>query len=381
MITSRRAFVKTLGVGGTASLLMPLNYCTGFGKNNGVPLYLKDYSELYKTNPKEAALKWFMEADFGLFLHYGLYSLLGRGEWVQYVEKIPVTEYALLKDQFTAEKFDADFITDLALEAEIKYINITTRHHDSFCLFETKETDFNSVNSPAKRDLVAELAKACQKKGLGLCLYYSHGRDWRHAHAANNENWGGLPRPPYDPPEPEYKYGEEHDLNKYVDFMHVQITELLTNYGPIASIWLDGSSVPMSRDHSDFRLDETYALIRKLQPQCLISYKWGVHGNEDFITPELQSVKSKPEKFQKVLETGKPLEFCYHIAKWGYHKDLHGKHRGADSLWKDLEFAGSYDANLLLNTAPRPDGSIDSQDIESLRELGKRIRNSGFPKP
>ena len=369
-----------MSIGGAASLMMPLSFCTGVGKNNSVPFYMKDYSELYKINPKEAALKWFSEADFGLFLHYGLYSLLGRGAWVQYWEKIPVAEYSRLKDQFTAEKFDADFITDLALEADMKYINITTRHHDSFCLFDTKETDFNSLNSPAKRDLVAELAEACQKKGLGLCLYYSHGRDWRHPHAPNNENWKGNARPPYDPPEPAYKYGEEHDLNIYIDFMHAQITELLTNYGSIANIWLDGSSVPMSRDHSEFRMDETYALIRKLQPQCLISYKWGVHGSEDFITPELHQAKRKPEMFRKAQETGKPLEFSYHIAGWGYDKEKDGKHRGAESLWGNLEFAGKYNANLLLNTAPGPDGSIDSQDVDSLKELGKRIRKNGFPK-
>lgn len=95
--------------------------------------------------------------------------------------------YAKLKDRFTAEKFDADFITDLALAAEMRYVNITTRHHDSFCLFATKQTDFHSVNSPAQRDLVGELAVACRKKGLGLCLYYSHGRDWKHPHAPNND--------------------------------------------------------------------------------------------------------------------------------------------------------------------------------------------------
>ena len=87
---------------------------------------------------------------------------------------------------------------------EMRYVNITTRHHDSFCLFATKQTDFNSVNSPAKRDLVGELADACRKKGLGLCLYYSHGRDWRHPHAPNNDRWGGSARPKYDPPEPSY---------------------------------------------------------------------------------------------------------------------------------------------------------------------------------
>ena len=104
-------------------------------------------------------------------MHYGLYSLLGRHEWVQLREKITVAEYAKLKDKFQAEKFDADFITDLALAAQMKYINITTRHHDSFCLFNTKQTDFHSVNSPAKRDLVGELAVACRKNGLGLCQF------------------------------------------------------------------------------------------------------------------------------------------------------------------------------------------------------------------
>ena len=102
----------------------------------------------------------------------------------------PVAQYAKLKDRFTAAKFDANFITDMALAAQMRYINITTRHHDSFCLFRTKYTDFNSVNSPAKRDLVGELAEACRKKGLGMCFYYSHGRDWRHPHAPNNDEWG-----------------------------------------------------------------------------------------------------------------------------------------------------------------------------------------------
>ena len=108
-------------------------------------------------------------------MHYGLYSLLGKGEWVQYRDKIHVKDSEELKKKFTAENFDAAFITNLALETEIKYINFTTRHHDSFCLFKTKTTDFNSVQSPAKRDLVEELANECAKKGLGLCLYYSHG--------------------------------------------------------------------------------------------------------------------------------------------------------------------------------------------------------------
>jgi alpha-L-fucosidase len=154
-----------------------------------VPSYLKQYEELYATDPRQAALTWFKEAQFGLFLHYGLYSLLEGhykgehskpAEWVLFRTAITLSEYEKLTEEFTAEKFDADFITDMALNAGMKYINITTRHHDSFCLWDTNESEYKSTNSAAKRDLVAELAQNCRKKSLGLCLYYSHGRDWRH---------------------------------------------------------------------------------------------------------------------------------------------------------------------------------------------------------
>ena len=253
-----------------------------------VPSYLRGYEELYASDPRKAALKYFREAKFGLFMHYGLYSLLGRHEWVQFRERIPVKKYEKLADRFTAEKFDADFITDMALDAEMKYINITTRHHDSFCLFDSKYTDFKSTNTPAKRDLVGELAERCRKKGLGLYLYYSHGRDWRHPHAPNNGDWGGSARPKYKQREDFYKYGDEHDLRIYVEFMKNQITELLTNYGPIGAIWLDGIATPRSREDKIhlFRCQELYDHIHSLQPQALVSYKQGLLGTEDFKAPE-----------------------------------------------------------------------------------------------
>src|SRR5215831_3898287 len=133
-----------------------------------VPSYLRGYEKLYARDPRAAAVEWFRNARFGLFLHYGLYSLLGRHEWVQYREKIPVAEYAKLREQFVADRFDAERIVKLAAEARMRYITITTRHHDSFCLFRTRHTDFNSLQSPARRDLIAELAKACERRGLGL---------------------------------------------------------------------------------------------------------------------------------------------------------------------------------------------------------------------
>jgi len=145
----RGEFLRSLGLG-TAALALPRElFSTGVLTRPEIskpPSYLHGYEELYRKNPRQAAIEWFREAKFGLFMHYGLYSLLGRHEWVQFREKIPVKEYEKLKDRFTAEKFDPDFITDLALDAGMKYVNITTRHHDSFCLFETKQTDFHCVN-------------------------------------------------------------------------------------------------------------------------------------------------------------------------------------------------------------------------------------------
>jgi len=368
-LTTRRQFLQTSAIVSVATLCgrSPL-----FAQSDGVPAYLKGYEAAYKKNPRQAALTWFHEAKFGLFLHYGLYSLEGRHEWLQLRELIPVAEYAKLKDRFTAEKFDADFITDLALAAEMRYVNITTRHHDSFCLFATKQTDFNSVNSPAKRDLVAELATACRKKGLGLSLYYSHGRDWRHPHAPNNDQWRGSARPKYDPPEPTYAYGQDHDLQKYLDFMTAQITELLTNYGPIAAIWLDGIAVPLSGDRTKFKCQELYDHIHRLQPQVLVSYKQGLLGTEDFFAPEHKAVENP---------SGKPMEICSTLQEksWGYNAQA--RHISTDEAWAKLAAASTARANLLLNTGPRPDGSIPPEHERVLRALGKRIRAEGWPTP
>ncbi|MDF7825505.1 alpha-L-fucosidase [Pontiellaceae bacterium B12227] len=333
-----------------------------------VPSYLWKYSAEYKKDPRAAALKYFEAAKFGLFIHYGLYSLLGRGEWVQLQSKIHVAEYAKLADDFTAEKFDADFITDMALEAGMNYVNITTRHHDSFCLFDSKYTDFKSTNSPAKRDLVAELAEECRKKKMGFYLYYSHGRDWRHPHAPNNGDWGGNARPKYDMKEPFYKYGEDQDLQIYIEFMKNQITELLTNYGPVGGIWLDGEATPKSRMKRlhEFKLQELYDHIRSLQPQALISYKHGLSGTEDFKAPE--------RKFKGTSDV--PLEFCDTLQpwKWGYDKSLDGKHKTPDQVMEMLKKAQGMNANLLLNVGPLPDGSIHPEDLKTLAEVGKKLK-------
>ena len=349
-----------------------------------MPGYLQGYGANFTADPRQAARRWFGEARYGLFLHYGLYSLLARHEWVQFADKIPVREYARLADQFTAEHFDADHIVRFAVDCGMRYVNLTTRHHDSFCLFRTSQSDFSSVNTPSRRDLVGELAEACARHGLGLCLYYSHGRDWKHPHAPNNDQWGGAARPAYDPPEPSYATGRDHDLIRYLDFMKAQITELLTQYGPIASIWLDGIAVPLSGDPRAFYCQELYDHIRSLQPQVLVAYKQGVTGTEDYFAPEhgIPNAQDAAAKRGQIGDRqGKLIEVCTTMCpgSWGYHRAKAGQHLNAYQVWEKLADAGTQGYNLLLNSGPLPDGSLDPEDEPVLRRIGERIQREGFP--
>ena len=323
------------------------------------------------VSPERAqTLERFKQARYGLFLHYGVYSLLGRGEWVQFREQIPVAEYERLIDRFTAERFDAGAICDLALDAGMKYLNITTRHHDSFCLWDTATTDFNSKRAPAGRDLVRELAEACRARVLMYFLYYSHGRDLRHPYVPPNEVAGQQARPHYELPQPEYKWARPEDTERYVEYCHAQLTELLTNYGPIDGIWFDGVGT-WRKCPELFHVEDTYALIRKLQPGCLISYKNGAIDDEDFYSPEHSldwggGLRGDPNRFAEINTSMHTL--------WGSYTGEDATHKGPEEIERIVRGARSQGANLLLNTGPLGDGSIHPQDEATLREVGRRLR-------
>jgi len=355
-----------------------------------VPSYLNDYDTIYQVDPKKAAIQWFAKARFGLFMHYGLYSQLERGAWVMFKEKIPVAEYKKLKDTFHPDHFDADFITDMACKAEMKYINITSRHHDGFCLFETSSSDYHSVNSPAKRDLIGELAEQCHKKGLGLFLYYSLGSDWQHPYFYPRK-YSFIAQPHYESPEPSYRWQSDEDFQKYLDYCHTQIRELLTNYGPIAGMWFDPIFGYYSRPDL-FEMENTYAMIRQLQPQTLISFKQGATGTEDFAAPE-RSGHSLEEKVRKAYDDAAAA-----VAKkaWEGNKDKHNEicdtlqnkswaynncttHKTTEQVLPMLSSASTQSCNLLLNTGPMPDGSIHPEDVKTLNEVGEHIRKHGWP--
>jgi alpha-L-fucosidase len=352
-----------------------------------VPHYLQDYAELYRQDPHAAALAWFADAEFGLFMHYGLYSLLGRGEWVLYREAIPLNEYEQLRQRFTAADFDADAITDLALEAGMRYVNITSRHHDSFCLFESAVSDYTSVAAPAGRDLVGELAVQCERKGLGLFLYYSYALDWRHPYFYARDVFE-IARPDYETPEPRYRWREDADFQHYLDFVHAQVRELLTNYGPLAGIWFDPIMGYYARPDL-FPVRETYAMIRELQPQTLIAFKQGATGTEDFASPERHGhsmadrVRERvgPEAVEVAAQAwagnrDKHNEICDTLqpGAWGYNEAAEGEHHGPDAVMEKLAQAWGQDCNLLLNTGPLPEGAIHPEDAATLREVGRRLR-------
>jgi alpha-L-fucosidase len=356
-----------------------------------VPNYLKEYSELYENNPRQANLEWFKNAKWGLFMHYGLYSQVERGEWVMYNEKISIAEYEKLLGSFDPKNFDADFITDLALEAEMKYINITACHHEGFCLWKSDTEAYNSYTA-CKRDLVRELAEQCDKKGLGFFTYYTHVLNWRHPYAIPRESLD-IGRPDYDFDDPRYLFEDKEDVAKYWEYAHACMKELLELEYPLAGIWLD-IIAGYYRQPDLIRIEDTYKLIRETRPDLLLSFKQGATGTEDFASPEF-SFNSMGDNMRKqgneaaakladiAWEKNQPKhnEICMTLQRkqWGYAKGM--EHYDADEIWPRLAYAIKNNCNMLTNTGPLPDGSIHPADVESLREVGKRIREHGWPTP
>lgn len=337
-----------------------------------VPAHLKDYAALYQKDPLAASSAWFKDARYGMFIHYGIYSLMEAGEWVRYSKKVPLKEYDKLVDRFTAEKFDPDMITDLALEGGMKYITFTSRHHDSFCMFDTKFSDYKSTNSPAKRDFIGELVEQCNKKGLAFFPYYSYGRDWRHPHAPFG---GTLKKLRAEGKMLPLETDEPYDMKIYEQFVNDQVTELLSNYGDIAGIWFDAP--PEIIDRLDvFTPQKTYDMIHTLQPHAMISAKWGITGTEDFYAPEFHQFY----RYYKKMDRAIPTEICDNLGTgWGWSKKY--KNRGLKHLQRSLASAAFWDSNLLMNTGPKPDGSIFPGDAQVIRTMGKQISADGFPEP
>lgn len=339
------------------------------GLIESTPTYLFDYSELYKLNPREAGLQWFADAHYGLSVGFGLFSLIGHGYETLLTDQLSLEVYQKLKERFSAEHFDAMDLVEFVIANGMRYIDFNVCSADGFCLWSSESCPYNCTNTPAHRDLLGELASVCEYHGVGLCLTYSHGRNWRHPHAPQS-----LANPP----------DGGVSLQVYKEFIQTQLHELLTQYGPIAAICLDGVESAQGIGTEEFECLDLYDMIRSIQPQTLVSYQQGFTGEEDFFTlegglPE-QNEPSERQGFVH-LQSQKPVQVRDSLTPGflGYNPALAGKHLKADVLWENLRKAGAHHYNYLPHICLMPDGSIDLEDLNTLLEIGKRIESNGYP--
>jgi len=298
-------------------------------------------------------IRWFEEARFGMFIHWGCYSVLGRGEWVMYQENIPVSEYEKQADMFKPpESFSPLEWVRSAKEAGMKYIVLTTRHHDGFCLFDSRVSSFTSVRRAAGRDFVKEYVDACRKEEMKIGFYYSL-IDWRMPAA-------------YEGPEK-----NPSGWRELVKIVHKQVEELCTNYGRIDLLWYDGGfyinnrrTIPTRPE--DWEAEKLNAMVRRLQPDIVINNRSGLA--EDFDTPEQHIAASSP---------GRMWESCMTMNKhWGYFAtdDLY---KPTKELIHILTGCASGGGNLLLNVGPESDGKIPEEAKARLKEIGKWLQVNG----
>jgi len=317
--------------------------------------------------------KTFQDNKFGLFIHWGVYSTLADGEWVMRHRDIPVSQYEKLPPYFNPIGFDAEAWVLMAKNAGMKYITFTSRHHDGFAMFDSKVSDYNvAQKTPYKKDIVAELSKACKKYGMQLFLYYSH-LDWHHndyfprSNTSINkggQDWSG--RPP------------SGNWSNYLKYMNGQLAELLTNYGTIGGIWFDGW---WDNKEADWKLKEQYELIHKLQPGCLIgnNHHQSPKLGEDFQMFEKDLPGHNTTGFAEsdVTFGSLPIEMCETMNNsWGYNlKDR--KFKSSKFIVQLLVKNAGYNSNLLLNVGPQPDGRIMPENIDTLKKVGSWLAQYG----
>lgn len=312
------------------------------------------------------AREWFQDAKFGLFVHWGVYSVLGNGEWVMHRQQISKKDYQKLPAFFNPTEFDAKEWVAMVKAAGMKYITITSRHHDGFSMFDTKQSNWNIIKrTPYKKDPLKLLADECHAQGIKLFFYYSH-LDWYRDDYFPRGRTGQFTGRP-----------AKGDWNKYLDFMDAQLTELLTNYGEIAGIWFDGW---WDKPDADWRLKQTYDLIHRLQPQCLVgnNHHQAVKDGEDFQMFERDLPGANKSGFSPESVIGNlPLETCETMNNsWGFNiKD--DKYKSSEDLIHYLVKAAGNNANFLLNVGPMPNGKIQPEFLDSLKKVGNWIAKYG----
>ena len=333
---------------------------------------------------RQERTQWFRDARFGMFIHWGIYAIPARGEWVRNQEKLTIEDYQTYFETFDPVDYNPREWAKVAKDAGMKYVVMTAKHHDGFCLFDTEYNDYKSTNTPAGRDLVKEYVEAFRSEGLKVGFYYSL-IDWHHPDYPNIGNHPMKSNPEWD--------RKIYDWDKYLNYMHNQVKELLTNYGKIDIMWFDYSFGEYSGDK--WKSTELVNMVRELQPGIIIDNRLG--GNMELSTPELYA--GDFEGPEQVIphdgiydELGRPIpwEACITLNNnWGYstNKD----YKSAQDVIHALVNVVSKGGNLLLNVGPDAKGNIPDWSLEILSEVGDWMNLNGesiygcgpapFPKP
>jgi alpha-L-fucosidase len=323
------------------------------------------YLASYTPSPENIAQReTFKNMKFGLFIHWGIYSIMGNGEWVMNQQKIPYNNYKRLADFFNPQEFNAKEWVGMAKNAGMKYITITSRHHDGFSMFKTKASPYNIVDAtPYHKDPIKELAKECEKEGIELHFYYSL------------LDWG---RPDYGFGKPVVNGAPENtDWNSYISFMKTQLTELITNYPNIRGIWFDGH---WEKPNANWHYDEIYTLIHKLNPKILVgnNHHLTPFPGEDFQMFEKDLPGENKAGFSATSKIGAlPLETCETMnGSWGFNiRD--NNYKSVKQIIHYIVNAAGRNANFLLNVGPMPNGKIQPEFTDTLAAVGKWMAKNG----
>lgn len=310
---------------------------------------------------RDARMAWFREARFGMFIHWGVYAV-PAGEWqgkTHYAEwfleqtHMPVSQYERFAQQFNPTRFDARQWVRLAKEAGMRYLVITSKHHDGFCLWPTKLTDWCIRATPFRRDPLGELAQACREEGIRLCFYYSI-MDWHHPDYAKRRPWND-------------RATGEPDMDRYVAYMKGQLKELITRYGPLGILWFDGQWEDVWTAE---RGRDLYNYVRSLQPDIIINNRVGRGDVGDYGTPE-QRIPATG------LGPGVDWESCMTMNDhWGYNKHDHNW-KSPTTLVRNLIDCASKGGNYLLNIGPTAEGLFPEPCVERLRAIGRWMKTNG----
>lgn len=303
----------------------------------------------------EPRVERFEKLGFGMFIHWGLYSQLGQGEWIQKIGGIPGAEYAKLKESFTASEFDAREIARTAKRAGMNYITITTRHHDGFSLYDTRGlSEYDAPHSAAKRDLIAEFVHACREEGL-LPVFYHTTLDW-------------------------HQESYKSDFDAYLDYLYRSVEVLCTHYGPIGGLWFDGN---WDRPDADWKLDRLYGMIRRLQPEAMIINNTGLEHRGEVGHPEIDSVtyeQGRPKPMdRRGMSKYVAAEMCETINDhWGIGR-ADFMYKSVPALIENLCACRKVGANYLLNVGPTAEGAILPIQQAMLEMIGDWLNVFGKP--